>query len=158
MMTPELQMKEPYRFNYDNINSVDVRRYMSESGFIGGLSAAWDDYVHEMFGNFEAGIAANEGIEAVIRDLMPARRRLYVSKMREGMYAIECVGGGARAYLAEGEDDSLTFSFNPSESSDNENIIDLGYYDSLEAASFIGHAFKAYRELNDRFRNVLYNC
>ena len=37
----------------------------------------------------------------------------------------------------------------------NADSIDLSYYDSAEAASFIAQAFKAYRELNNKFWRVL---
>ena len=107
MMIPRLQMKEPYRFSYDKVHSVDVQRYMSEGGFISGLTAAWKDYVYEMYEHFEADIAANEGIEAVIRDLMPARRRLKVSKLKDKCYVIDCNEGGASVYLTVGDDDPL---------------------------------------------------
>ena len=56
-MIPRLQMKEPYRFCYDKVHSVDVHRYMSEGGYIAGLATAWKDYVYEMFDHFEADIA-----------------------------------------------------------------------------------------------------
>lgn len=155
MMIPRLQMKGPYRFCYDKVHSVDVHRYMSERGYIGGLAAAWKDYVHEMFDHFEADIAANEGIEAVIRDLMPARRRLTISRENDNCYIIECNEGGAFVYLTLKEDDSLILSFPKSYGPVSSDRIDLGCYDSAEAASFIAQAFKAYRELNNRFWRVL---
>ena len=155
MMIPRLQMKEPYRFSYDKVHSVDVHRYMSEGGYIAGLATAWKDYVYEMFDHFEADIAANEGIEAVIRDLMPARRRLKVSMKSDTCYVIECNEGSASVYLSVEEDDSLILSFPESYGSVESGSIDLGCYDSAEAASFIAQAFKAYRELNNRFWRVL---
>lgn len=145
-------MKQPYSSCYDNIQNIDVHRYMNEYGFIGGLSTAWSDYVHEMFVHFDAGLAANEGMEAVVRDLMPARRRLSVHRQGGRGCTIECNEGGARIYLQAGEDDSLILSVCSPNPSDAESVIDLGCYDSAEAASFIAHAFKAYRDLNDRFR------
>lgn len=154
-MIPRLQMKEPYRFSYDKVYSVDVQRYMSEGGFISGLTAAWKDYVYEMYEHFEADIAANEGIEAVIRDLMPARRRLKVSKLKDKCFVIDCNEGGASVYLTVGDDDSLILSFPKSYGPVSSDRIDLGCYDSAEAASFIAQAFKAYRELNNRFWRVL---
>lgn len=154
-MIPRLQMKEPYRFSYDKVHSVDVQRYMSEGGFISGLTAAWKDYVYEMYEHFEADIAANEGIEAVIRDLMPARRRLKVSKLKDKCFVIVCNEGGASVYLTVGDDDSLILSFPKSYGPVSSDRIDLGCYDSAEAASFIAQAFKAYRELNNRFWRVL---
>ena len=154
-MIPRLQMKEPYRFSYDKVHSVDVQRYMSEGGFISGLTAAWKDYVYEMYEHFEADIAANEGIEAVIRDLMPARRRLKVSKLKDKCYVIDCNEGDASVYLTVGDDDSLILSFPKSYGPVSSDRIDLGCYDSAEAASFIAQAFKAYRELNNRFWRVL---
>ena len=154
-MIPRLQMKEPYRFSYDKVHSVDVQRYMSEGGFISGLTAAWKDYVYEMYEHFEADIAAYEGIEAVIRDLMPARRRLKVSKLKDKCFVIDCNEGGASVYLTVGDDDSLILSFPKSYGPVSSDRIDLGCYDSAEAASFIAQAFKAYRELNNRFWRVL---
>lgn len=154
-MIPRLQMKEPYRFSYDKVHSVDVQRYMSEGGFISGLTAAWKDYVYEMYEHFEADIAANEGIEAVIRDLMPARRRLKVSKLKDKCFVIDCNEGGASVYLTVGDDDSLILSFPKSYGPVSSDRIDLGCYDSAEAASFIAQAFKAYRELNNKFWRVL---
>ena len=154
-MIPRLQMKEPYRFSYDKVHSVDVQRYMSEGGFISGLTAAWKDYVYEMYEHFEADIAANEGIEAVIRYLMPARRRLTISKENDNCYIIGCNEGGAFVYLTLEEDDSLILSFPKSYGPVSSDRIDLGCYDSAEAASFIAQAFKAYRELNNKFWRVL---
>lgn len=157
MITPRLQMKQPYSSCYDNIQSVDVHRYMNEYGFIGGLSTAWSDYVHEMFEHFDAGLAANEGMEAVVRDLMPARRRLSVRRHGDRGCTIECNEGGARICLWAGDDDSLILSVCSPGSSDAESGIDLGCYDSAEAASFIAHAFKAYRDLNSRFWRAVSN-
>ena len=154
-MIPRLQMKEPYRFSYDKVHSVDVQRYMSEGSFISGLTAAWKDYVYEMYEHFKADIAANEGIEAVIRDLMPARRRLTISRENDNCYIIECNEGGVFVYLTLEEDDSLILSFPKSYGPVSSDSIDLGCYDSAEAASFIAQAFKAYRELNNRFWRVL---
>ena len=154
-MIPRLQMKEPYRFSYDKVHSADVHRYMSEGGYIAGLAAAWKDYVYEMFDHFEADIAANEGIEAVIRDLMPARRRLTISRENDNCYVIECNEGSASVYLSVEDDDSLILSFPKSYGPVSSDRIDLGCYDSAEAASFIAQAFKAYRELNNRFWIVL---
>lgn len=155
MMIPRLQMKEPYRFCYDKVHSVDVHRYMSEGGYIAGLAAAWKDYVYEMYEHFDADIAANEGIEAVIRYLMPARRRLTISKENDNCYIIGCNEGGAFVYLTLEEDDSLILSFPKSYGPVSSDSIDLGCYDSAEAASFIAQAFKAYRELNNKFWRVL---
>lgn len=154
-MIPRLQMKEPYWFTYNNINSVDVQKYMSEDGFVAGLAIAWKDYVFEMFEHFEADIAANEGIEAVIRDLKPARRKLRASRKDERFYIIECNEGGASVYLTVEDDDSLILSFPGSSGSIEDGCIDLSCYDSAEAAYFISLAFKAYRELNNRFWRAL---
>ena len=110
MMIPILQMKEPYRFRYNNIPQIDIQSYMNSYGFIAGLSAAWMDYVQEMMDHFDADPAANEGLEATIRALMPSRRRLTVSRQTPGTYKIECNEGGARALLSVGDDDSLLFS------------------------------------------------
>lgn len=154
-MTPQLQMKAPYRFSYDKTRHVDVLCYMSEFGYIDGLTRAWSDYVHEMFEHFDAVPAANEGMEAVLRDLMPARRRLNVLRESDHMCTIECDEGGARICLKAGDDDSLILSVCSTGSSDAESGIDLGCYDSAEAASFIALAFKAYRDLNGRFWRAL---
>ena len=151
MMTPRLQMKEPYRFNYDKTKDIDVRLYMSEFGYIEGLTRAWKDYVQEMLVHFDAGLAANEGLEATIRELMPSKRRLTVSRRKPSKYMIECDEGGARALLSAEDDDSLILSICGSDSNDDASEIDLGCYDSAEAASFIALAFKAYRKLNIRF-------
>ena len=79
MMYPRLQMKEPYSFRYNRIDNVDIQSYMNSYGFISGLTAAWKDYVQQMFEHFDAGLAANEGLEATLKELMPNRRRLTVS-------------------------------------------------------------------------------
>ena len=154
-MTPRLQMKQPYSSCYDNIQGIDVHKYMNEYGFIVGLSTAWADYVDEMFEHFDAAPAANEGMDAVLRDLMPARRRLSVRRQGDSRCTIECNEGGARICIWEGDDDSLNLSVCSHDASDAESRIDLGCYDSAEAASFIAHAFKAYRELNGRFWRAL---
>ena len=70
MITPRLQMNEPYRFSYDKTFHLDVYRYMSEFGYIDGLDRAWKDYVQEMMEHFDACPAANEGLEATIRALI----------------------------------------------------------------------------------------
>lgn len=155
MMTPRLQMKEPCRFKYNNIHSIDIQSYMNSYGFTAGLSTAWRDYILEMFENFDASIAANEGIEATVRELSPSRRRLSVSKQKHNGYMIECNEGGGRLWLTSHEDDSLILSITTD--SDFESAIDLGCYDSLEAAGFIAQAFRAYRELYRGFRKVFIN-
>ena len=154
-MTPRLQMKEPCRFKYNNIHSIDIQSYMNSYGFIAGLSSAWNDYVLEMFENFDASMAANEGIEATLRELSPSRRRLSVSKLQPNEYMIECYEGGGRLWITAQDDDSLILSITPD--SDFESAIDLGCYDSTEAAGFIAQAFRAYRELYRGFRKVFIN-
>jgi hypothetical protein len=157
MMIPRLQMKEPYRFRYNNIPQIDIQSYMNSYGFIAGLSAAWKDYVQEMMDHFDADPAANEGLEATIRALMPSRRRLTVSRQTPSMYMIECDEGGARALLSVGDDDSLIFSICGQDADDGGIEIDLGCHDSAEAASFIAYAFKAYRDLSSRFVKAFIN-
>ena len=157
MMIPILQMKEPYRFRYNNIPQKDIQSYMNSYGFIAGLSAAWMDYVQEMMDHFDADPAANEGLEATIRALMPSRRRLTVSRQTPGTYKIECNEGGARALLSVGDDDSLLFSLCTPDAGDSGSEIDLGCYDCAEAASFIASAFKAYRDLSGRFVKAFIN-
>jgi hypothetical protein len=68
---------------------------------------------------------------------------------------IECNEGGGRLWLTSQDDDSLILSITTD--SDFESEIDLGCYDSLEAAGFIAQAFKAYRELYRGFRKVFIN-
>ena len=157
MMIPRLQMKEPYRFRYNNIPQIDIQSYMNSYGFIAGLSAAWKDYVQEMMDHFDADPAANEGLEATIRALMPSRRRLSVSRQTPSMYMIECDEGGARAFLSVGDDDSLILSLCTSDAGDSGSEIDLGCYDCAEAASFIASAFKAYRDISGRFVKAFIN-
>lgn len=157
MMIPRLQMKEPYRFRYNNIPQIDIQSYMNSYGFIAGLSAAWMDYVQEMMDHFDADPAANEGLEATIRALMPSRRRLTVARQTPGTYKIECNEGGARALLSVGDDDSLLFSLCTPDAGDSGSEIDLGCYDCAEAASFIASAFKAYRDLSGRFVKAFIN-
>ena len=157
MMIPRLQMKEPYRFRYNNIPQIDIQSYMNSYGFIAGLSAAWMDYVHEMMDHFDADPAANDGLEATIRALMPSRRCLTVSRQTPGTYKIECNEGGARALLSVGDDDSLLFSLCTPDAGVFGSEIDLGCYDCAEAASFIASAFKAYRDLSGRFVKAFIN-
>lgn len=156
-MIPRLQMKEPYRFRYNNIPQIDIQSYMNSYGFIAGLSAAWMDYVQEMMDHFDADPAANEGLEATIRALMPSRRRLSVSRQTPSMYMIECDEGEARAFLSVGDDDSLIFSICGQDADDGGIEIDLGWHDSAEAASFIAYAFKAYRDLSSKFVKAFIN-
>ena len=68
---------------------------------------------------------------------------------------VECNEGGGRLWLTSQEDDSLILSI--TSDSDFESAIDLGCYDSKEAAGFIAQAFKAYRELYRGFRKVFIN-
>lgn len=157
MTTPRLQMKEPYRFSYDKVQNINVYRYMSEFGYIDGLVRAWKDYVQEMMDHFDAGLAANEGLEATIKELMPSRRHLTVSRLSPCRYIIECDEGGARASFSAGDDDSLTLCICSPDTSDAGSEIDLGCYDSAEAAAFIASAFKAYRDLNSRFVKAFVN-
>ena len=86
---------------------------------------------------------------------MPARRRLTISKENDNCYIIGCNEGGAFVYLTLEEDDSLILSFPKSYGPVSSDRIDLGCYDSAEAASFIAQALKAYRELSNRFWGVL---
>lgn len=157
MMYPRLQMKEPYSFRYNRIDNVDIQSYMNSYGFISGLTAAWKDYVQQMFEHFDAGLAANEGLEATLKELMPNRRRLTVSRKAAGAYLIECVEGGAYAFLTVGDDDSLILSICNRDASAAGEGIDLGCYDAEDAASFIAHAFGAYRNLNNRFVKAFIN-
>jgi hypothetical protein len=115
------------------------------------------DYVQEMMDHFDADPAANEGLEATIRALMPSRRRLTVSRQTPGRYMIECDEGGARALLSVGDDDSLILSICTPDAGDSGSEIDLGCYDCAEAASFIASAFKAYRDLSGRFVKAFIN-
>ena len=156
-MTPRLQMKEPYRFRYNNIPQIDIQSYMNSYGFIAGLSAAWMDYAQEMMDHFDADPAANEGLEATIRALMPSRRRLTVSRQTPGTYMIKCDEGGASALLSVGDDESLLFSICTPNAANSGSEIDLGCYDCAEAASFIASAFNAYRDLSSRFVKAFIN-
>ena len=76
MMTPRLKMNTPCSYNLDAARSVDVSSYMDRSGFFGGIAQAWENCVKRMYDDFDASFAASEGLEAIIRDLAPSRRKL----------------------------------------------------------------------------------
>ena len=90
MMTPRLQMKSPCTYNLDEVKSIDIHLYLSRFGFVGGIETAWFSCVKRMYEDFEAPFAANEGLDTVIRDLAPSRRRLTVSKISPKVYSFEC--------------------------------------------------------------------
>lgn len=148
-MTPRLQMNTPCTYNLDSVYSIDSSSYMSRSGFLKGIEEAWTASVEKMYEEFDASFAANEGLAAVLRDLKPSRRRLKVNRLGEDCCLIECEQGG-RLYLTSTDTDSLILSFDR-HPSDEESPIDLAWYDSLEAARFIGNAFKAYRLIQKKF-------
>ena len=154
-MTPRLQMNTPCSYNLDAARAVDVSSYMDRLGFFGGIAQAWENCVKRMYNDFEASFAASEGLEAIIRDLAPSRRRLAVNRISRSCYSIECEQGG-KLYLTATEDDSILLSFDQ-RSADEDNI-DLAYYDSNEAARFIGNAFRAYRMIQESFRRKLSEC
>lgn len=148
MMTPKLQMKRPSSFNLHLTADIDVSAYTSKYGFCDGIEAAWESYVTRLYDNLEASFAANEGLDAVLRYLNPGKRRLSVNRIHLDCCSIECTQGG-RIYLTATEDDSLILSFG--HNNPGTGRIDLGYYDSLEAALFIGNIFKAYRMISKSF-------
>ena len=148
-MTPRLQMKSPCIYNLDEVKSIDIPSYLSRLGFVGGIETAWISCVKRMYEDFEASFAANEGLEAVIRDLAPTRRRLTVSKVSPNAYSIECEQG-ARVFLTATDDDSIILSFERQHVNE-EDSLDLAYYDSHEAARFIGNSFRAYRKIQEDF-------
>ena len=151
-MRPRLQMKKPCCCNVRQADAVDVSAYISKYGFCDGIEAAWESYVTWLYDNLEASFAANEGLDAVLRYLNSGKRRLIVNKIHLDCCSVECPQGG-RIYLTATEDDSLILSFghkNP-----GTGRIDLGYYDSLEAALFIGNIFKAYRMIRENFQKQL---
>ena len=152
MMTPRLQMNSPCTYNLDAARSVDASSHMDRSGFFGGIAQAWTGCVKRMYDEFNASFAANEGLEAVIRDLAPSKRRLAVCRINRRCYSIECEQGG-KLFLTETDDESIILSFR--QGSSDEDSIDLAYYDSLEAAKFIGNAFKAYRMIQESFWRTL---
>ena len=152
MMTPRLQMNTPCSYNLYAARSVDVSSYMDRLGFFRGIAQAWEDCVKRMYDEFDASFAASEGLEAIIRDLVPSRRRLAVNRISISCYSIECEQGG-KLYLTATDDDSIILSFD--QRSADEYNIDLAFYDSFEAARFIGNAFKAYRMIQDNFWRVL---
>ena len=154
-MTPRLQMNTPCSYNLDAARSVDVSSYMNKLGFFGGIAQAWENCVKRMYDDFDASFAANEGLEAIIRDLAPSRRRLTVNRISRSCYSIECEQGG-KLYLTATDDDSIILSFDQ-RSADDDNI-DLAFYDSFEAARFIGHTFRAYRMIQENFRRKLSEC
>lgn len=147
MMTPRLQMKSPYTRDTDTDKFIGAASRLARSGVLNGISEAWENCIRMMYDCFDASFAANEGIEAVIRDLAPSRRRLSVSKVDSSCYSIECEQGGI-LYLTATDDDSIILSFDRRQSC-AESSIDLAYYDSNEAARFIGNAFKAYRKIQE---------
>ena len=149
MMTPRLQMNTPCTYNLDFVYSIDSSSYMSRSGFLRGIEEAWTDCVKKMYEEFDASFAANEGLAAVLRDLAPSKRHLKVNRLSKRRCSIECEYGG-RLYLTATDDDSLIMSFDGHQSNDGSSI-DLAWYDSLEAARFIGNAFKAYRLIQKKF-------
>ena len=149
MMTPRLQMNTPCPYNLDSVYSIDSSSYMRRSGFLKGIEEAWTDCVEKMYEEFDASFAANEGLAAVLRDLAPSKRHLKVNRLSKRRCSIECEYGG-RLYLTATDDDSLIMSFDR-HPSDEESPIDLAWYDSLEAARFIGNAFKAYRMIQEKF-------
>ena len=59
-------------------------------------------------------------------------------------------------FLTATDDDSIILSFDQ-QSADEDNI-DLAFYDSFEAAQFIGNAFRAYRMIQENFRRKLSDC
>lgn len=148
-MTPRLQMKSPCTYNLDEVKSIDIPSYLSRLGFVGGIETAWISCVKRMYEDFEASFAANEGLEAVICDLAPSRRRLTVSKVSPNAYSIECEQG-ARVFLTATDDDSIILSFERQHVNE-EDSLDLAYYDSHEAARFIGNIFRAYRKIQEDF-------
>lgn len=149
MMTPRLQMKSPCTYNLDEVKSIDIPSYLSRLGFVGGIETAWISCVKRMYEDFGASFAANEGLEAVIRDLAPSRRRLTVSKVSPNAYSIECEQG-ARVFLTATDNDSIILSFERQHVNE-EDSLDLAYYDSHEAAKFIGNIFRAYRKIQEDF-------
>ena len=156
MMKIALQMKSPYLNEQDMVSSIDAQSYMYKFGFFGGVDAAWKDYVRQSYEDFDASFAANEGIEAVIRDLVPSRRRLTVKRVSRNRYSIECEQG-AKAFLTATEDDSIILSFGSDCDNDDESL-DLAYYESKVAARFIGNIFKAYRRIQKDFWHKLSHC
>ena len=156
MMTPRLQMNAPCTYNLDSVYSIDSSSYMSRSGFLRGIEEAWTDCVKKMYEEFDASFAANEGLAAVVRDLTPSKRHLKVNRLSKRRCSIECEYGG-RLYLTATDDDSLIMSFDGHISND-ENPIDLAWYDSHEAARFIANAFKAYRMIQKKFWEELNRC
>ena len=151
-MPPRLQMNSPCSYNLDAARSVDVSTYMNRLGFFGGLAQAWENCVRRMYDGFDASFAASEGLEAIIRDLAPSRRRLTVNRISRSCCSIECKQGG-KLFITETEDDSIILSFDQHTTDDDS--IDLAFYDSYEAARFIGNAFRAYRMIQENFRRIL---
>ncbi len=153
MMTPRLQMKSPCTYNLDEVKSIDIPSYLNRLGFARGVETAWINCVKRMYEDFEASFAANEGLEAVIRDLAPSRRRLTMSKVSHNVYSIRCEQG-ARVFLTATDDDSIILSFE-SQHVNNDVSLDFAYYDSHEAARFIGNIFWAYRMIQNNFWRYL---
>ena len=151
-MRPRLQMNTPCSYNLDAARSVDVSSYMDRWGFFGGIAQAWENCVKRMYEDFDASFAASEGLEAIIRDLAPSRRRLAVNRISRSCYSIEREQGG-KLYLTATEDDSIILSF--SQRFTEDDSIDLAFYDSFEAARFIGNAFRAYRMIQENFWRTL---
>lgn len=147
MMKPRLQMRTPYTHDIYTDKYIGAASRLARSGIFKGIAEAWESCIRMMYDEFDASFAANEGIEAVIRDLAPSRRRLTVSKIDRSCYSIECEQGG-RLYLTATDDDSIILSFGRWQSC-AESSIDLACYDSNEAARFIGNAFKAYRKIQE---------
>ena len=147
-------MNSPCTYNLDAARSVDVSSYMDRLGFFSGMSQAWEKCVRRLYDDFDASFAASEGIEAIIRDLAPSRRRLTVNRISRSCYSIECEQG-AKLFLTATEDDSIILSFGQQFTEDGS--IDLAYYDSNEAARFIGNAFRAYRMIQESFWAKLCN-
>lgn len=153
MMIPRLQIKRPYLFNYNKIDEVDIKGYMSTYGIVKGISESWERYVREMYENFEATISPNDGIEAVIQNLKPAVRKLRIKHITDACSSIECQEGGGLIFLTLLEDESMVLSFGTPPFEIEDDYLDLSYFDSADIAEFIAATFKAYRTLTNRFRN-----
>ena len=115
--------------------------------YVTHTKAPWDTYVRNAYENFHAPFAANEGVDAVIRYMLPNRRRLMIEKVDNASYLITGKGGN-QMVLSQACGDSLQlYIVNGDSCSEG---MELGYYDATDIARFIGQTFSNYRKQHNR--------
>ena len=134
------------------VRNINMRTYIDRLGYRYAKERAWMDIVGLMYEELEYYISAPGTPDDILHELKPKARRMKVDTLSGG-YRVGYIKGGMIADIFE-EKDSLYVTFSETGQYIYMNQSwDLSYSGSDNAAAFIAASLRAYRIIEDKFRN-----